>query len=99
MEHYLGLDVGSTTVKLVITNENREILFSEYMKHYSDMRKTLNDLFEMAVKDHADVVVSTAVTGSGGMSVSRLLGIPFVQEVVCGTKAVQTLLILVAPQE
>ncbi|MBQ3274291.1 MAG: 2-hydroxyacyl-CoA dehydratase [Christensenellaceae bacterium] len=90
MEHYLGLDVGSTTVKLVITNENREILFSEYMRHYSDMRKTLNDLFEMAVKDHADVVVSTAVTGSGGMSVSRLLGIPFVQEVVCGTKAVET---------
>ena len=90
MEHYLGLDVGSTTVKLVITNANKEILFSEYMRHFSDMRKVLNDLFEMAVKGFADLEVTTAVTGSGGMGVSRLLEIPFVQEVVCGTKAVET---------
>ena len=90
MKHFLGLDVGSTTVKLVITNENKEILFSEYMRHFSDMRGVLNDLFSLAEKDHRDIKVVPAVTGSGGMSVSRLLDIPFVQEVVCGTKAVET---------
>ena len=90
MSNSLGLDVGSTTVKLVLTNENGEILFCEYMRHFSDMRGVLHDLFELATKDFADLKVKTAVTGSGGMAVSKLLKIPFVQEVVCGTKAVQT---------
>ena len=88
MQKYrLGLDVGSTTVKLVIIDEEDKILFSEYMRHFSDMKGVLHDLFEVVTKDFADYVVTPAVTGSGGMSVSKLLDIPFVQEVVCGAKA------------
>lgn len=90
MQKYkLGLDVGSTTVKLVIINEKDEIIFSEYMRHFSDMRGVLADLFELAAKECGQLAVTTAVTGSGGLTVSKLLSLPFVQEVVAGARATQ----------
>jgi predicted CoA-substrate-specific enzyme activase len=90
MQKYrLGLDVGSTTVKLVIVNENDEIIFNEYMRHFSDMRGVLADLFELADKEYGHLSVTTAVTGSGGLTVSKLLSLPFVQEVVAGARATQ----------
>ncbi len=86
----LGLDVGSTTVKLIIIDETGKILFSEYMRHFSDMRGVLADLFELASKECGSLSVTTAVTGSGGLTVSKLLKLPFVQEVVAGARATQT---------
>jgi predicted CoA-substrate-specific enzyme activase len=90
MQNYkLGLDVGSTTVKLVIIDEKDQIVFNEYMRHFSDMRGVLTDLFEVASRECGTLTVSPAVTGSGGLTVSRLLDLPFVQEVVAGARATQ----------
>ena len=90
MQKYkLGLDVGSTTVKLVIVDEKNEIIFSEYMRHFSDMRGVLADLFELAANECGQLAVTTSVTGSGGLTVSKLLSLPFVQEVVAGARATQ----------
>jgi len=90
MQKYkLGLDVGSTTVKLVIIDDTEQIIFNEYMRHFSDMRGVLTDLFDLAKKECGQLPVATAVTGSGGLTVSRLLRLPFVQEVVAGARATQ----------
>ena len=90
MQKYkLGLDVGSTTVKLVIIDSENQIIFNEYMRHFSDMRGVLTDLFKLAKEKCGSFSVVTAVTGSGGLTVSRLLNLPFVQEVVAGARATQ----------
>ncbi|MBD5111092.1 MAG: 2-hydroxyacyl-CoA dehydratase [Ruminococcaceae bacterium] len=88
----VGLDIGSTTVKAAVLGENNELLFSEYRRHFSDIRKTVADIIA-EVGEHLDESrVEIAVTGSGGISVSQWLGIPFVQEVAAGTDAIRALI-------
>ncbi|MBP1543475.1 MAG: hypothetical protein J6A16_05215 [Oscillospiraceae bacterium] len=74
----VGLDIGSTTVKVAVIGDNGELLYSQYKRHFSDIRKTVSDIItetgEMLKGEH----VYIAVTGSGGISVSKWLGIPFV---------------------
>lgn len=92
----LGLDVGSTTVKVVaLVGEN--IVFSEYRRHKADIRSTIvavvTEALEVARKELSkDAVVSAIVTGSGGLAVSQWLGIPFVQEVTSATLAARKLI-------
>lgn len=92
----LGLDVGSTTVK-VVALKNDKILFSEYRRHRADIRSTIvavvTEALE-AVRDKLvpDPIVSAVVTGSGGLAVSEWLGIPFVQEVTSATLAARKLI-------
>ncbi|MEG1656777.1 MAG: acyl-CoA dehydratase activase-related protein [Christensenellaceae bacterium] len=88
-KHKLGLDIGSTTIKLVIINEDNNIIFEKYRRHFSDVRGELLNLFEEAAKECSGVTVVSAITGSGGFSVAKLLGLPFVQEVVAGASATQ----------
>lgn len=87
--HYLGIDVGSTTAKIVILNENDEIIYSRYERHLSNIKDTIVNLIDDAYSKFGDLVVSAAVTGSGGMAVSEWLNMPFVQEVIAGTKTVE----------
>jgi len=87
--HYLGIDVGSTTAKIVILNENDDIIYSRYERHLSNIKDTIVNLIDDAYSKFGDLVVSTAVTGSGGMAVSEWLNMPFVQEVIAGTKTVE----------
>lgn len=88
----VGLDIGSTTVKVAVIGDNGELLYSQYKRHFSDIRKTVSDIIsetgEMLKGEH----VYIAVTGSGGISVSKWLGIPFVQEVAAGTNAIRKLI-------
>ncbi|MEG0915183.1 MAG: BadF/BadG/BcrA/BcrD ATPase family protein, partial [Christensenellaceae bacterium] len=88
-KHKLGLDIGSTTIKLVIIDEDNNIIFEKYRRHFSDVRGELLNLFEEAAKECSGVTVVSAITGSGGFSVAKLLGLPFVQEVVAGASATQ----------
>ncbi len=88
-KHRLGLDVGSTTIKIVITDGEGNILFNRYRRHFSDVRGELLKLFEEAAAECGDIEVKAAITGSGGLTVATLLGMPFVQEVVAGAKATQ----------
>ncbi len=90
--NYMGIDVGSTTVKLIVINENNDILFSEYMRHYSDIKNTVKNLFEKAKEALGDTSFTAMITGSGGLLVSKMLGIDFVQEVIATKAAVKRFL-------
>ncbi|HQD27711.1 acyl-CoA dehydratase activase-related protein [Acetivibrio saccincola] len=85
----MGLDVGSTTVKLVLLDQNDEIVFSKYRRHYSDIKNTIFELLSETCKKSSNNYITIMVTGSGGLSVSRWLEIPFIQEVIASTKAIQ----------
>ena len=85
----VGLDVGSTTVKLVLIDQNDEIIFSKYQRHYSDIKNTIFELLSETCEKFANRYITIMVTGSGGMSVSQWLEIPFIQEVIASTKAIQ----------
>ena len=88
----VGLDVGSTTVKVVIIDKDGNILYNKYQRHYSDIRKTIYDVMNEALAMYKDCEATFTITGSGGMLVSEWLNLPFVQEVVASTHAVTKLI-------
>lgn len=85
----LGLDVGSTTVKLVVLDKNDNILFKRYQRHYSDIKRTIIELISETYEKFSDKEITVMVTGSAGISVSEWLNLPFIQEVIASTKAVE----------
>ncbi|MDO5037850.1 MAG: acyl-CoA dehydratase activase-related protein [Tissierellia bacterium] len=89
MKINMGLDVGSTTVKLVVLSEDLEIIDSSYQRHFSDVKRAVQDIIERYYEKYKYDRVTISVTGSGGLAVHKLLDIPFVQEVVAGTEAIQ----------
>ena len=86
---YFGIDVGSTTVKIAVLDQNENLVYHRYQRHYSDSWKTLQDIIEDVHQEFRESTMKIAVTGSGGMSISEHLKIPFVQEVIAGSKAIQ----------
>ncbi|WP_321388912.1 acyl-CoA dehydratase activase-related protein [uncultured Enterococcus sp.] len=88
-----GIDVGSTTVKLVIVDENNETKYAKYERHYSDVKaateRVLNEAKELLGEE---TPLTMMITGSGGMGLSDVLGIPFVQEVIACTKTVEEII-------
>ena len=89
MKYYLGIDVGSTTVKLYLTDENNQCLYSNYQRHFSDVRKTIYDLLKELKEQFGDIEVYVSMTGSGGLSLASKMNIDFVQEVIACTKTVE----------
>ena len=85
----LGIDIGSTTVKIAILNEKNEILFSDYERHFANIQGTLQELFRKAYSELGEITLSPVITGSGGLALANHLGIPFVQEVVAVSTALQ----------
>lgn len=85
----LGIDIGSTTVKVVILNKDKEILFSAYERHFANIQDTLAKLLKDADAIIKDKHISPMITGSGGLTISKYLGIPFVQEVVSVSTALK----------
>ena len=90
MSYYLGIDVGSTTVKAYLTDENDQCLYSNYIRHNSDVRKTILFLLEEIQKKFDHINIYPVITGSGGLSISESLNIKFVQEVIACTKTIET---------
>ena len=95
----MGIDVGSTTVKVVALGENDELLYGAYERHRADIRNTIITVVNKAFDSLEEVLpakenqtVSVKVTGSGGLSVSQWLNIPFIQEVVAATTAVRKII-------
>lgn len=78
----LGIDIGSTTVKIAILNTDGEIIFSDYQRHYANIQETLATIINEAFETLGDLPVSPMITGSGGLTLAKHLEIPFVQEVV-----------------
>ncbi|GFN35492.1 2-hydroxyglutaryl-CoA dehydratase [Tepidimicrobium xylanilyticum] len=85
----LGLDVGSTTVKLVALNSSYDIVYSVYKRHYSDVKNSVKDVIFDAYKRFKNEAITIMVTGSGGLSVHKWLNIPFIQEVVASTTGIK----------
>ena len=78
----LGIDIGSTTVKVAILDEQRNILFSDYERHFANIQETLARLLEKAEKVLGPVQLIPMITGSGGLTLAKHLKVTFVQEVV-----------------
>lgn len=89
-----GVDIGSTTIKLVVLDDNNNIVFKDYRRHRSNIQETLLELIKDAKEDVGNVTFSAMITGSGGLSISEWIGIPFIQEVVAVSNAIDA----VAPQ-
>ncbi len=89
---HIGLDVGSTTVKIVVIDENGRTVHKKYQRHYSDIKKTIAEVLSDGLEKIGDETVTVAVTGSGGINVAKWLDIPFVQEVTAGAVAIERLI-------
>lgn len=90
--YHVGLDVGSTTVKIVVLDDKEKMVYGKYQRHYSDIRKTIIDLLDEACTNFQDENMTIMITGSGGLLVSKWLDIPFIQEVIAATNAIQKII-------
>jgi predicted CoA-substrate-specific enzyme activase len=86
----IGIDVGSTTVKVVVLDESKNIVFKEYKRHLSDIKNAVTEVLNDTHKIIGDKNVSIVITGSGGMNLAKDLGVDFVQEVIASTKAIES---------
>lgn len=78
----LGIDVGSTTVKTVITDsDSKDILYSKYQRHFSKVKETVTEQLEIIKEQYKDCLFKVAITGSAGLGLANASGITFVQEV------------------
>lgn len=89
---HLGIDVGSTTVKLAVLNDDNQIVYAKYQRHHTDVRACARDLFEGAATVLPTAQMTCAITGSGGLLLSQWLDLEFVQEVIASKRAVETLI-------
>lgn len=92
MTLFMGLDVGSTTVKLIVLDQSFNTVYNIYKRHKSDVKETVAEVIKGAAAQFKNETIRVAVTGSGGMFVEKNLGIPFIQEVVCGTVSIRQFL-------
>ncbi|MUG85264.1 2-hydroxyglutaryl-CoA dehydratase [Paenibacillus timonensis] len=86
----IGLDIGSTTAKIVALREGR-IVHRAYVRHYSDIRNAVPALWREVMERFPNAEASLCISGSSGLKLAELTGIPFLQEVVACTKAIQRL--------
>ena len=86
---HVGLDVGSTTVKIVVMDENLDTVYTNYTRHNSDTKNTVCNVLDDLVKRFPESEFTLALTGSGAMSAATFLDVPFIQEVVSCKRAVE----------
>ncbi|MDR1568694.1 MAG: 2-hydroxyacyl-CoA dehydratase [Streptococcaceae bacterium] len=87
-----GIDVGSTTVKLVIFDTENKLIFKRYERHFSDVKQATIKVLDEASQQLGDIHLSITITGSAGMGLSESFNIPFVQEVIAATLAVEQII-------
>ena len=85
--HKLGIDIGSTTVKIALLDADDNILFSDYERHFANIQETLESLIRKAYDKTGDLSVCPMITGSGGLTLAKHLEVPFVQEVIAVSTA------------
>ena len=84
-----GIDIGSTTIKLTVLDEDGKILYGEYRRHCAEIQPTLCALLEEARAQVGACTLKVKITGSGSINLGKSLGIGFVQEVVAVASALQ----------
>ncbi|MBE6464164.1 MAG: hypothetical protein E7003_02360 [Eggerthellaceae bacterium] len=92
MAHRVGIDAGSKTIKVVVLNDDDTIAFSIYLRHRFDIATRLAQTIHDVCWRFGDIECTVAITGSAGIEVAQWLNLPFVQEVIATTKAVQTMI-------
>ena len=85
----LGIDIGSTTVKIALIDDNNTVIFSDYERHFANIQETLQSLIEKAVASVGNFNCHPVITGSGGLTLAKHLEVPFTQEVVAVSTALQ----------
>ena len=88
----LGIDVGSTTVKLVLIDENDNIIYQKYERHMSSVFSKVSQLINELITEKGDMQVKVVITGSGGLALADTIKAKFEQEVVTCSLAVQKLI-------
>ncbi|MCL2859837.1 MAG: 2-hydroxyacyl-CoA dehydratase [Oscillospiraceae bacterium] len=86
---HIGLDVGSTTVKVVVMNSHLEIIHNSYKRHFSDTKNTVCSMLEELINMYPDNTYTFTLTGSGAISAAKFLKLPFIQEVISCKKIVE----------
>lgn len=92
---YVGIDVGSTTIKIVCLNEKNSIIYSIYQRHLSNVRETAKIMFDNFLKELKekygdDIQCKVSITGSSGMGIASWINLDFVQEVIACIKSIET---------
>ena len=85
----MGIDIGSTTVKVVLADAENKIAFSRYRRHFSEIKKTVKDILKEAKEEIGNAIFSAMITGSGGVALAKAIGVEFIQEVVATANAVE----------
>lgn len=86
----LGIDIGSTTVKIAILDNKNNLLFADYERHFANIQETLASLINKAIVELGEIDVHPVITGSGGLTLAKHLDVPFVQEVIAVSTALST---------
>ena len=86
---HVGLDVGSTTVKIAVMDNNLNTIYTSYQRHNSDTKNTVCAVLDDLANRYPDAEFTIALTGSGAMSAATFLNVPFIQEVVACKRAVE----------
>ena len=86
---HVGLDVGSTTVKIIVMDKNQNTIYKDYQRHYSDTKNTICNVIKDLTKKYPKNEFTIALTGSGAMSASKFLEVEFIQEVVSCKRAIE----------
>ena len=73
----LGIDIGSTTVKIALIDDNNTVIFSDYERHFANIQETLQSLLEKAVASVGNFNCHPVITGSGGLTLAKHLEVPF----------------------
>ncbi|MBO5529296.1 MAG: 2-hydroxyacyl-CoA dehydratase [Bacilli bacterium] len=87
----LGIDLGSTTVKVALLDQEGNVLFGKYLRHGSKARDTLLLELDQILVEYGDIPVYPCMTGSSGLSLSKYANVPFVQEVESSFNAIKAL--------
>ncbi|MEG6616568.1 acyl-CoA dehydratase activase-related protein [Peptococcaceae bacterium 1198_IL3148] len=88
----VGLDIGSTTTKIVVLNQEGHVIFKNYFRHFSDVKKSVVAVFEEAKSVLKNNPITLMVTGSGGFNTSKKLKVTFIQEVIACTNAIERII-------
>ena len=88
----VGVDVGSTTIKIVILDERNRIVFQQYLRHFSNIIATFKTMIDKAHAATPQKLLSVMFTGSAGIGLAKCVDASFVQEVVACTQAVREII-------
>ncbi|MBQ9536721.1 MAG: 2-hydroxyacyl-CoA dehydratase [Desulfovibrionaceae bacterium] len=86
---YIGLDIGSTTVKAIVLDRASAVLFQEYRRHYSEVQRHAVAMLQEIARVVGETEIQLCITGSGGISLAKALEVPFLQEVLASHVAIQ----------